>query len=99
MRRRFIKTMTWSLLAFSVTTLIGWALTGDPIKGGMIGLLCRAIKIPAYWWHDGMYAKHWPAGEPTAVVDDVPAEWRATEYHAHANEVAARAAREHCNAG
>ena len=95
MKRQLTKTLSWSLLAFTVTTVVGYMMTGDWIKGGTIGLLCRAIKVPAYWWHDGLYAKHWPSvPDVPAIVDDVPAEWKVSEYHAHQ-----LAYREHCQAG
>jgi uncharacterized membrane protein len=96
--RRFCKTATWSLLAFSVTTIIGYMLTGDWVKGGMIGILCRCIKIPAYYYHDSLYAKHWPATVEEAVACDACAAdaWLATKDHApHAHQPHV----EHCNAG
>ena len=54
-QRRLMKTITWSLIALSITTGVGWIATGSLIKGGAIGLICRAFKIPAYWLHDAAY--------------------------------------------
>lgn len=51
-KKRLWKTITWSLTAFMITTAVGWWLTGDIMKGGAIGMLCRGIKIPVYYWHD-----------------------------------------------
>lgn len=100
--RRFWKTLTWSLLAFTVTTVVGYMMTGDWIKGGTIGLLCRGIKIPAYWYHDAIYAKHWPAD---VVADDSEA-WTTTQHTPHDTNVERRLCEiahqphvEHCNAG
>lgn len=55
--RRLLKTLSWSLIALSVTTGVGWISTGSLIKGGAIGLICRAIKIPAFWMHDAAWDK------------------------------------------
>lgn len=69
MKRRTLKTITWSLTAFTVTMLVGWFATGDPLKGGMIAFVCRAIKIPAYFWHDGLYDRFYPVIPELCTVD------------------------------
>lgn len=51
-RVRLYKTITWTLIAFSITTIVGYLLTGSLIKGGAIGVICRSIKVPFYWLHD-----------------------------------------------
>jgi uncharacterized membrane protein len=76
-------------------------LTGDWIKGGTIGVLCRAIKIPAYYYHDSLYAKHWPAEAEATEA------WTTTTHTPHEDtnverrlrEIAGQEARDHCNAG
>ena len=81
--RRLSKTLTWSMLAFMVTTIVGYLVTGDIIKGGMIGLICRGIKVPAFWLHDTAYALWWPTKavvpckvEPTTWAEDWELEGR-----------------------
>ena len=90
--RTFSKTATWSLIAFSVTAIIGWWLTGDPVKGGWIAIICRGIKIPAYYIHERMYSMWWPKVDimtaplhgfkrmAELVVEDYELESRRTEY-------------------
>lgn len=98
--RTFSKTATWSIIAFLVTMIIGWILTGDPIKGGWIACLCRAIKIPAYYYHERVYRKHWPTEATPAIVEttqgwqeDYELESRRTVAHQAPSYV------QHCNAG
>jgi uncharacterized membrane protein len=57
MSKRMAMTITWSLLAFIVTVVVGYGMTGDLMKGGLIGVLCRVIKVPLYYGHDMLYAK------------------------------------------
>lgn len=87
--KRLAMTATWSVLAFAITTLIAYLMTGDIIKGGTIGLLCRGFKIPAYWFHDSLYAKHW-RDKPLAL-EPVP------DYEPHA--ILSAEARDYCGAG
>ena len=87
-------TASWSLLAFAITTIIAYLMTGDIIKGGTIGLLCRGLKIPAYWFHDSLYARHWK-DKPSLDTNDY--EWEEAQQHPHA--ILAAEARDYCNAG
>jgi len=59
MNRRLVKTLTWAVLAFSITTVTGWIVTGSFIKGLGIGGICRVIKLPAYYIHDLLYDRAW----------------------------------------
>ncbi len=54
-RIRIYKTLSWSIIAFLITTGVGIVLTGSLLKGGLIGVICRAIKIPTYWGHDAVW--------------------------------------------
>jgi len=57
--KRLAKTLTWALLAFCITTLIGFFVTGDVVKGATMGVLCRSIKLPFFYVHDLAYDKMW----------------------------------------
>jgi len=94
MSKRMAMTITWSLLAFIVTVVVGYALTGDLMKGGLIGVLCRAIKAPLYYAHDMLYAK-WP----DAVATDAPHFKSAVHESAWQRMCSPPTPVAHCNAG
>lgn len=54
---KIYKTISWSIIAFSITAIVGWLITGSIIKGGAIGLIARLFKIPTYWLHETVYEK------------------------------------------
>jgi len=57
MNRKMLKTITWSATAFVITFAVGMVLTGDPVKGGAVAVLCRVLKFPAYWLHETLYER------------------------------------------
>ena len=54
---KIYKTISWSIIAFSITAIVGWLITGSIIKGGVIGLIARLLKVPIYWLHETVYEK------------------------------------------
>ncbi len=56
-RIRLAKTATWTLIAFSITAGITFFVTGSFLKAGLVALVCRALKIPAFYYHDVMWDK------------------------------------------
>lgn len=82
---RLLKTVTWSILAFTVTTIVAYLATGSLAVGSTIGLVARGIKIPLFYVHDAL----WSRVDPDALVaspewpeayDDGPGEY-ADHYH------------------
>lgn len=65
--KRLSKTLTWSVIAFTITAIVGTLLTGDIVTGSIIGLWCRGIKLPAFWVHDMLYDRLWKEGKPVNV--------------------------------
>jgi uncharacterized membrane protein len=55
--QRILKTVSWALLAFSITFIITFIITGSFLKGGVIALICRALKVPAFYLHDLTWEK------------------------------------------
>jgi uncharacterized membrane protein len=54
---KIYKTISWSIIALLITVGVGYLITGSIIKGGAIGLIARALKIPTYWLHETIYEK------------------------------------------
>lgn len=46
------KTLTWTVISVSITTVIGWAITGNVYIGIGIGLTDRVIKMGIYYAHE-----------------------------------------------
>jgi uncharacterized membrane protein len=61
--RAFKKTMSWSFIAFVVTAIVGYFMTGDATKAGWIAVIARSIKFIAYYYHE-----KWWASKPAPVV-------------------------------
>jgi uncharacterized membrane protein len=55
--QKMMKTITWNSIAFSITFIIGWIITGSIETGGIIGIVCRVLKIPSYWIHESIWDK------------------------------------------
>ena len=66
---RLIKTATWTCLAFSITALTTYCVTGDFLKAGIVALICRAIKIPTYYFHDLAWDRHWQRRDQLISID------------------------------
>ncbi len=52
---RLFKTATWTLIAFSITATATYCVTGSFVKAGVVALVCRAIKVPIYYFHDMLW--------------------------------------------
>lgn len=46
------KTITWTIISIFITTLIGWAITGNIYIGIGIGVADRLIKMGVYYAHE-----------------------------------------------
>lgn len=46
------KTFTWTVISIIITTIIGWAITGNIYIGIGIGLTDRAVKMGLYYAHE-----------------------------------------------
>lgn len=89
---RMWKTVSWSIIAFLVTAVVGWMLTGDWSKGGWIAFLCRAIKFPAYYYHEIVF--DWFAKPATVKAVETTQHW-----HEDFELESRRTVVAHCNAG
>lgn len=51
------KTISWSVISFVITTIVGWLLTGDFAMGLGIGLIDRICKMGLYYAHERAWHK------------------------------------------
>ncbi|MBW1674339.1 MAG: DUF2061 domain-containing protein, partial [Deltaproteobacteria bacterium] len=52
MNKAWKKSLSWNAIAFSVTTVICYLVTGKLEVAGSVGLIERAIKIIVYPYHE-----------------------------------------------
>lgn len=53
------KTITWTLISLTITTLVGWAITGSIIIGFSVGILDRGAKMFLYFLHENIWHKRY----------------------------------------
>ena len=53
------KTITWAMISFLITGGVTWAITGNFFAGLTVGLIDRAVKIGAYYWHERVWHKRY----------------------------------------
>jgi uncharacterized membrane protein len=58
---QILKTITWTVLSFTITTLIGWAVTGSVAIGLSVGILDRIFKMAIYFAHERLWHKRYKA--------------------------------------
>ena len=51
-KRHIMKTFTWWIIATLTTTIIAWAITGDPMVGLQVGSIEFVIKMFLYYLHE-----------------------------------------------
>lgn len=51
-KRHILKTFTWRIIATLTTTIIAWAITGDPMVGLQVGGVEFVIKMFLYYLHE-----------------------------------------------
>lgn len=51
-KRHIMKTFTWRIIATLTTTIIAWAITGDPMVGLQVGSIEFVIKMFLYYLHE-----------------------------------------------
>ena len=52
---QILKTITWSLVSFAITTIAGWLITGSWKVGMSVGLIDRAAKMSLYFIHEKLW--------------------------------------------
>lgn len=52
MRKAWKKSLTWNALAFTITTIVSYLMTGNIEIAGSIGLIERIIKLIVYPYHE-----------------------------------------------
>jgi len=55
MNKAWKKSLSWNAIAFSVTTVICYLVTGKLEVAGSVGLIERAIKIIVYPYHERLW--------------------------------------------
>lgn len=55
MRKVWKKSLTWNAIAFTITTIVSYLITGKLEIAGSIGIIERVIKIIIYPYHE----KYW----------------------------------------
>ena len=58
---QILKTITWTVISFTITTLIGWAVTGSAAVGLSVGILDRIFKMVIYFIHERFWHKRYKA--------------------------------------
>jgi len=54
-RKRIIKTITWRVIATSITITIAYIITGRLEIAGTVGALDAAIKMVSYYAHENIW--------------------------------------------
>jgi adenylylsulfate kinase len=54
-RRRIIKTMTWRVIATSITISVSYIITGSLGIAGTVGAIDAAIKMMGYYAHENIW--------------------------------------------
>jgi uncharacterized membrane protein len=57
MERAWKKSLSWNVIAFSITTIICYLVTGKVETAGIIAIIERVIKIIAYTYHEKFWEK------------------------------------------
>ena len=58
------KVITWTIISVVITTLVGWAITGNIYIGLGIGLIDRAIKMGTYYAHERFWHGKYKEAKP-----------------------------------
>ena len=54
-KRTFFKTMTWRLIALSITVVVVYVYSGDARESIVVGLTANAIKMAFYYIHERVW--------------------------------------------
>lgn len=52
-----IKTATFASMHFTIAFGVAWALTGDPIVGGLVALVEPAVNTVAFYFHEKVWKR------------------------------------------
>ena len=55
--RTVLKSLTWRVTAFGITTAVALAITGEAKLAAGIGLADTLVKLLAYYWHERIWLK------------------------------------------
>lgn len=55
--RTVLKSLTWRVAAFAITTTVAWTITGEAKLAAEIGLIDTLIKLFAYYGHERIWLK------------------------------------------
>ena len=55
MSKAWKKSLTWNALAFTITTIVSYLMTGSIEIAGSIGLIERVIKLIVYHYHEKLW--------------------------------------------
>lgn len=61
--RTLFKAISWRIVAFLITAIVTWIVTGQLTLAASIGLIDTAIKIGAYYFHERLWMRI-PYGQP-----------------------------------
>lgn len=53
-----IKTMTYTVMHFTIAFLVAWLITGDVLVGGLVAMVEPAVNSVAYFFHEKVWATH-----------------------------------------
>ena len=66
---QLLKTISWTVISATVTTLIGWTVTGSLVIGLSVGIADRVIKTVLYYIHERIWHKKYKAAKVEAKKD------------------------------
>lgn len=68
------KTMTFTVMHFTIAFGVAWALTGDVMIGGLVAMVEPAINSVGYIFHEKAWASFTPAASDKAIqASGIPA--------------------------
>ena len=63
---QLLKTLSWTFISATITTLIGWAVTGSLVVGVSVGIFDRIAKTLVYYFHERVWHKKYKAAKVEA---------------------------------
>lgn len=64
-----IKTMTYTVMHFTIAFLVAWLITGDVLVGGLVAMVEPAVNSVAYFFHEKVWAAHLRRKGPSRSLD------------------------------
>ena len=63
---QLLKTISWTFISATITTLIGWYVTGSLVIGLSVGIFDRIAKTLVYYFHERVWHKKYKAAKVEA---------------------------------